>query len=447
MMKWFSKRKTSESSDKPAPSETEADSRMEKNSAGALLNNNPNQENEDVPEVSSSSDLTDADYEFLFNQLLDGVAHGWNQFRIIKFFQNLGTRGEEAHWVSWLEKFSTKIPDVTNDSQRRLGAVMLRLAEVTQSASELSQLSAISSQIGKKLFFGKTANLIWEYDGLDIVSPLTSAIDSTTEDGDSSIEENITSISGPIPESIELTSSELGDIESPEPEEPTTSIPEFAELASSELGDIESPEPEKPTTSIPEFTELASSELGDIEINSLENQEPVSSQFNQLENIEEPSSSPAAIELVESWFNLGLKQASARDFQGAIESWHKALEINPHLAEIWHNLGSALGRLEQYPEAIESFNHALEIDPQSYQAWNDRAHAFYQLQQWEEAVYSWNKAITINPGNYQFWYHHGCALEQLHRFDEASASYEKALEISPDFQPARSRYVNLITKT
>ena len=421
MMKWFSKRKTAESSDKPAPSHTEADSRMEKTSAGALLNNNSNQENEDIPEVSSSSDLTDADYEFLFNQLLDGVAHGWNQFRIIKFFQNLGTRGEEAHWVSWLEKFSTKIPDVTNDSQRRLGAVMLRLAEVTQSASELSQLSAISSQIGKKLFFGKTANLIWEYDGLDIVSPLTSAIDSTAEDGDSSIEENITSISGPIPESIELTSSELGDIESPQSEEPTTSIPEF--------------------------TELASSELGDIEINSLENQEPVSSQFNQLENIEEPSSSPAALELVESWFNLGLKQASARDFQGAIESWHKALEINPHLAEIWHNLGSALGRLEQYPEAIESFNHALEIDPQSYQAWNDRAHAFYQLQQWEEAVYSWNKAITINPGNYQFWYHHGCALEQLHRFDEASASYEKALEISPDFQPARSRYVNLITKT
>ncbi len=421
MLKWFGKRKTAESSVKLARLPSNRASQRSETSVGSPVNNQ-NQENEDVPEVFSSSDLTDADYEFLFNQLLDGVAHGWNQLRIIKFFQNLGTRGEEADWVAWLEKFSTKIPDVTNDSQRRLGAIMLRLAEVTQSASELSQLSAISSQIGKKLFLGKTANLIWEYDGLDVVSPSTSAIDnSTTEDGDSSIEENITSISEPIPESTVEESSELENQKSPQPEESVTAIPESSELTSSEIA---------PTAT-----------------NSSENQEIVSSQFNQRETTEEHSSNPAVMEFVESWFNLGLKQASAGDFQGAIDSWNKALKLNPNLAEIWHNLGSALGRLEQYPEAIESFNHALEIDPQSYQAWNDRAHAFYQMQQWEQAIDSWNKAIALDPGNYQFWYHRACALEQLQRFDEAIASYEKALEISPDFQPARSKYVNLVTKS
>ncbi len=379
MLKWFSKRKTSESSVK-----------------------DQNQEKENLPEVSSPSYLSDADYEFLFNQLLDGVANGWNQLRIIKFFSNLGARGEEAHWVAWLEKFSTKIPDVTNDSQRRLGAIMLRLAEVTQSAAELSQLSAISAQIGKKLFFGKTANLIWEYDGLDVVNPSTSVIDSTTEDEDRNIEENLTSISEPISESTEVASSELENIESSPAEESVPEIPE---------------------------TELDSN------------------QFNQLEDPEKHSLNPTEIEIVESWFNLGLKQANAGDFHGAIASWHKALELDPHLAEIWHNLGSALGRLEKYSEAIASFDHALAIDPQSYQAWNDRAHAFYQMEQWEQAVNSWDKAIAINPGNHQFWYHHGSALEQLQRLDEAIASYQKALEISPDFQPARSKYVNLITES
>ncbi len=473
MLKWFGKRKTAESSVKLARLPSNRASQRSETSVGSPVNNQ-NQENEDVPEVSSSSDLTDADYEFLFNQLLDGVAHGWNQLRIIKFFQNLGTRGEEADWVAWLEKFSTKIPDVTNDSQRRLGAIMLRLAEVTQSASELSQLSAISSQIGKKLFLGKTANLIWEYDGLDVVSPSTSAIDnSTTEDGDSSIEENITSISEPIPESTVEESSELENQKSPQPEESVTAIPESTveesselknlkssqpeesvtaipestEVESSELENLKSPQPEESVTAIPESSELTSSEIAPTATNSSENQEIVSSQFNQRETTEEHSSNPAVMEFVESWFNLGLKQASAGDFQGAIDSWNKALKLNPNLAEIWHNLGSALGRLEQYPEAIESFNHALEIDPQSYQAWNDRAHAFYQMQQWEQAIDSWNKAIALNPGNYQFWYHRACALEQLQRFDEAIASYEKTLEISPDFQPARSKYVNLVTKS
>ena len=114
MLKWFSKRKTAESSVKLASS-------PHSSRQGEIIGGNPstessmesrvnyqNQDNENSSEVSYSSDLTDADYEFLFNQLLDGVAHGWNQIRIIKFFQALGTRGEERYWVAWLSKFSTR---------------------------------------------------------------------------------------------------------------------------------------------------------------------------------------------------------------------------------------------------------------------------------------------------------------------------------------------------
>ena len=419
MLKWFNKQRSSESSIK-----------------------DKNQQNEDLYEVTSLSDLTDADYEFLFNQLLDGVAHGWNQLKVIKFFQNLGAKGEETSWVAWLEKFSTKIPDVPNDSQRRLGAIMLRLAEVTQSAAELSQLSAISTQIGKKLFFGNTANLIWEYDGLDLVSPA-----NPTEDYQ--IEEDVTSISETISESTIKESSETDNLES-EPSEPiATATLESAIEESSELENPESQSPEllakatlEPTIedSSPEATTAnQSSEDHEIRPDDL---------INQTKNAAEKNSSKDSIvTLVESWFNLGLKQANAGDLLEAIESWHKALELNPNLAEIWHNLGSALGRLEHYPEAIESFNHALEIDPQSYQAWNDRAHAYYQMGKWEQAIDSWQKAIAIQPKNYQFWFHHGCALEQLQRLDDAIASYAKALEISPDFQPARVKYVNLITES
>lgn len=395
MLKWFSKQKTAESSV-----------------------NNQSQEKEDVPEVSDSSHLTDADYDFLFNQLLDGVAHGWNQFKIIKFFQNLGPRGEEAHWVAWLEKLSAKIPDATNDSQRRLGAIMLRLAEVTQSAAELSQLSAVSAQMGKKLFFGKVANLIWEYDGVDVVSTIDN---SGGEDNHDSIKENITleEDSKPSPQILLEESLTPENIESLTSEELTPAISESNLLEIPEEQVIETKPPEKHNI-VPPTTEQVESRTKDM-----------------LDT--------TVMELVESWFNLGLKQANAGDLPGAIDSWQKALQLNPNLAEIWHNLGSALGRLEYYAEAIDSFNHALEIDPQSDQAWNDRAHAFYQMEQWEQAIDSWLKAIAINPGNHQFWYHHGNALEQLQRLDEAIASYEKALEISPDFQPARAKYVNLRT--
>ncbi|ELS01790.1 tetratricopeptide repeat protein [Xenococcus sp. PCC 7305] len=442
MLKWFSKRKTSES-----------------------VVQNQGQEKEAVPEVSPSSELTDADYDFLFNQLLEGVAHGWNQFKIIKFFQNLGIRGNQDQWVAWLERLSTKIPDATNDSQRRLGAIMLRLAEVTQSATELGQLSVVSSQIGKKLFLGKTANLIWEYDGVDIVSPSNSTINTTTEENSAdlnNIEENI------APEAIATESLELeteGDVLL---EEPATVIDESTPVAIPETENPESLPSAEPVISMPESNSLELSEeaVEDLptenesnsmpESNLLEAPEealedlPTETESREKQEIDldatEQNDQTSVIELVESWFNLGLKQANAGDLPGAIESWHQALQLNPNLAEIWHNLGSALGRLEYYPEAIDSFDHALAIDPQSEQAWNDRAHAFFQIAEWEEAIASWGKAIAINPTNHQFWYYHGCALEQFQRLDEAIASYTKALEISPDFQPARSKYVNLITE-
>jgi hypothetical protein len=33
--------------------------------------------------------LTDTDYEFLFTQLLERVAHGWQQARVLRFFEKL----------------------------------------------------------------------------------------------------------------------------------------------------------------------------------------------------------------------------------------------------------------------------------------------------------------------------------------------------------------------
>ena len=173
-------------------------------------------------------------------------------------------------------------------------------------------------------------------------------------------------------------------------------------------------------------------------------QDIVQAAVNRFNNQQQSKLSPANLELVKSWFQLGLKQASAKDFQGAISSWDQALSLNPNLSEAWHNKGSALGRLGKYVEAIQSFDHAVRLDAESYQAWNDRAHALYKMQEWPKAIASWDRAIQIMPDRHQFWYNRGCALEQIKSFGESVASYEKALEIKPDFQPARSRHTVLI---
>ena len=535
-----------------------------------------NQPESSMPEPISL--LSDADYEFLFNQLLEGVAHGWHDPRIVKFFKQLGDRGEQVDWVAWLDRVRVKLLKLPIQSKNQLGTIMIRLGELTQSATEVNQIGAASGRIGRELLFGNGEVMIWEYDGPDLVPEVPTLQIQTeselaerlptdfTELGSTKVEEteldvaaesivqstenNSTELANPSPLNLDLTPENLRDkVESP-PEEELDSILSIVDSIPSE-SELETVESESESTSLPEITsyneefefaldsqqvdesaanatkseilelsepvntspsisvnqqeitatELASElsvdskeqELTDTsealdpiwenqpsfaEANDIDDPDPVAIDMQQVINliqeddelaqqisqklnaalvktshteaIEQSSNTvrdeldESSLELIEGWFNLGLKQVSAGEFTKAIASWEKALKINPNLSEAWHNRGSALGRLGSYEAAVESFQSALEIDPQNYQAWNDRAHALYQLENWAEAVDSWSNAINIMPGNHLFWYNRGCALEQLEKWQDAIASYEKALEIKPDFQPGRSRYINLV---
>ncbi|MEO0848193.1 MAG: tetratricopeptide repeat protein [Cyanobacteria bacterium J06648_1] len=664
-------------------------------------NSNSNQPPQDslTSEVSSSkanSGLSDADYEFLFNQLLEGIAHGWHDRRIIKFFKQLGDRGAQENWVAWLDRLRNKVLSLPIQSKRQLGTMMIRLGELTQSATEVNQIGAASHRIGRELLFGKTPAEIWEYvgpdlpppsnqieteqelsarlpdeftalgaDGVDeakldlgteVKSPWDSDLDgdqdhisesdltiepqiadkeetegineksssattatqdnTQTENSDANISlgaapaeidldldldleesnrefddhQNIDAV-GSTSDGISLEQEQdldlslvsdaegngsadaeainldldlgldVSDKVANEPEEghetksalddvalednkdldldldlplahldsdPKASIDEISldldldqrsQQAPSFYGgvicdlDEEQDTPEEVTSYGEEFefelntaeprleeTETAvvepalesqspgvaadllseqpisapnkpnklsealqafeleaepESSLADHVAHSVEATEQTAAARNSLvfeghsevlasQTTTEQKLDDSSLEVIESWFNLGLKQVSAGEYNEAIASWDKALTINANLAEAWHNRGSALGRLGDYEAAVESFQNALQIDPDNYQAWNDRAHALYQLQNWSSAIESWSQAIKIMPGNHLLWYNRGCALEQLEKWQDAIASYEKALEIKPDFQPGRSRYINLV---
>ncbi|MGL6342607.1 MAG: tetratricopeptide repeat protein [Waterburya sp.] len=460
---------------------------------------------EDLSKIAVVS-LTDADYEFLFNQLLEGIAHGWHDHRIAKFFNQLGDRGHPKDWIAWLERLRDKVLTLPIQSKRQLGTMMIRLGELTQSTVEVDQIGKVSNRIGRELLFGNTEDVIWEYVGPDL-PPKSPAISITMESeqelserlptefaalaASASNERTANLTSEATKDSTDLTTSLASEqeleseasqtttesstnlptadfVSNQEQSEPTTQVSTTQEQPSDFMSTTTS-SAEADLSSIPEINDiniLASDpvaldlqqimsliqedqELAQqiseklnvslVNLDLLASQTAKESSDQELEDLDQSS-----LELIESWFNLGLKQVSAGEFTKAIASWEKALQINPNLSEAWHNRGSALGRLGQYEEAVDSFQSALVIDPGNYQAWNDRAHALYQLQNWTEAINSWNNAIKLIPGNHLFWYNRGCALEQIEDWDKAIASYEKSLEIQPDFQPARSRYINLV---
>jgi hypothetical protein len=53
--------------------------------------------------------LDDTDREYLFMQLLEGVAHGWQQPRAIGFFNKIRQRVRKSEWLEWLDKFGQNL--------------------------------------------------------------------------------------------------------------------------------------------------------------------------------------------------------------------------------------------------------------------------------------------------------------------------------------------------
>ena len=131
-------------------------------------------------------------------------------------------------------------------------------------------------------------------------------------------------------------------------------------------------------------------------------------------------------------FKLGLLFAAEQDYENAITSWEKLLDIKPDKHGAWYNRGNALSDLGRYEEAIQSYDRAVVINLDYHAAWKNRGNALSALGRYEEAISSYDKALDINPDYHEAWYKRGVALSVLGRKEEAVQSYDKALDIKPD---------------
>ncbi|MCW6052313.1 tetratricopeptide repeat protein [Lyngbya sp. CCAP 1446/10] len=134
----------------------------------------------------------------------------------------------------------------------------------------------------------------------------------------------------------------------------------------------------------------------------------------------------------EAWKKLGNEQLDKKDYEGAIASFDKALEIKPDHDTAWNNRAVVLYTLEKFEEAIASFDKALAIKPDCELAWNNRGHALRYLGKLEEAIASFDKALEIKPDYHDAWYNRGVALRYSRKLEEAIASFDKALKFKPD---------------
>lgn len=117
----------------------------------------------------------------------------------------------------------------------------------------------------------------------------------------------------------------------------------------------------------------------------------------------------------EVYQNLGLALFYLDREEEALVSFNKAIELDKTFYQAWYSRGVALlkrmkdiylfpGSLDlseesqkQYQDAIESFKKTIEIEPEYHRAWYDRAECYAIIQEVDLAIKDLKQAIQLNP--------------------------------------------------
>ena len=132
----------------------------------------------------------------------------------------------------------------------------------------------------------------------------------------------------------------------------------------------------------------------------------------------------------------GDKLAHKGDYNGAIELYYEALELNPNFAGAYNNLGIIFKMLGQNELAVQNYDKAIEFKPDYAFAYNNRANAYFDLKKHDLAIKDYNKSIALNPNFEGAYYNRGNAYKDLGQYERAIQDYDKAIALKPNFVQA-----------
>lgn len=131
-------------------------------------------------------------------------------------------------------------------------------------------------------------------------------------------------------------------------------------------------------------------------------------------------------------FKLGLLFVVEQDYENALISWEKALELKPDKYTAWICRGVALSALGRKEEAIDSYNKALKYKPDYHEAWNNRGVALMQLGQVEAAHESFDQAILLKPDSTRAHYNKACCYGLRKQVDLAIETLQHAISLDAE---------------
>ena len=401
-------------------------------------------------------ELTNADLELLFNELLEGVHQARGQQWALKYLQRMEPRITVDRWIDWLLIFGDKLL-ASPAPNLQLGKRMVKLGELG-----IGEVSNLSYDIGMQLL---RRNLNQEYESKqesqewEISIPTTQELDTPGQEllrqfGEQLWEyEDGSSGTNQLPspmvenfftgESLELSHESLAeDIVENGAKTKTENdyqsyeyrIQEFSQNIEEVIPEPESPKQKTQNYSLVNLEPHLASTLDELTVrleqsNQLVQQLAAELVIRDSQIVQQLTSQIVVTNPAESLFYEGLQQAKAGDLLAALALYEQASQIQPQAYEYWFNQGLTLFYLQRLSEAIAAYDQTLALKPDLYRVWYIRGCILGELGDFDTAIASFDQAIAIKPTYQEAWSSRGLALLKLGLIGEAISSYDQALNL------------------
>jgi tetratricopeptide (TPR) repeat protein len=146
--------------------------------------------------------------------------------------------------------------------------------------------------------------------------------------------------------------------------------------------------------------------------------------------------SPASAHTL-AYDNLGNVYQAQGEYEQAIESYRRAIELNPKDATPHTNLGSVYYDQGEYEQAMRAYENALRLpdslgSPASaHTLAYDNLGSVYKAQgEYEQTIESYTRAIAINANYSSAWYRMACCYAVWDNVDDAVQALQRAIQLN-----------------
>lgn len=143
------------------------------------------------------------------------------------------------------------------------------------------------------------------------------------------------------------------------------------------------------------------------------------------------------------YIRSGNRYYDKKDYQKALESYNRAIELDQNNAIAYYNRGIVYGKQREYEKAIEDYSRAIDLDENCVNAYNNQGSAYGEQGEYDKAVADYSRAIELDKNYKNAYYGRGIVYGKQGEYDKAIADYSKVIELDENYAYAYNNRGNV----